>query len=206
MKEKSFIIVIVQVSARPLLYAIGTAPIQTKRYKDPFDDLCKYSSLLTRTTSSCCSSSLSPLISTQLKLAFVSAALATVAVAIPAPGNEPASSCTTGPIQCCNSVVPASDASATKTLGLLGIVLQDLNVLVGLTCDPITVIAIGSASWYILSGGLYRLQPHSTAPVKPSAARTTATICLCFLFTFLYEILIIQQGTLISIGCVPGDL
>ncbi|KIK52940.1 hypothetical protein GYMLUDRAFT_49618 [Collybiopsis luxurians FD-317 M1] len=81
----------------------------------------------------------------QFKLAFVSAALATLAVATPAPRNEPASSCTTGPIQCCESVVPASDAAATKILGLLGIVLQDLNVVVGLTCSAVTVVGVGSS-------------------------------------------------------------
>ncbi|KAI0048152.1 hydrophobin 2 [Auriscalpium vulgare] len=60
--------------------------------------------------------------------------------------TEPASSCSTGDLQCCNSVEPASSASATKILGLLGIVLQDLSVIVGLTCDPITVIGVGSDS------------------------------------------------------------
>ncbi|KAE9407588.1 fungal hydrophobin [Gymnopus androsaceus JB14] len=69
----------------------------------------------------------------QFKLAFVSAALATLAVATPAfprggSGGEPASSCSTGPVQC------------STLLGLLGIVLQDLTVGVGLTCDPITSV------------------------------------------------------------------
>ncbi|KIK53760.1 hypothetical protein GYMLUDRAFT_232637 [Collybiopsis luxurians FD-317 M1] len=82
----------------------------------------------------------------QFKLAFVSVALATLAAATPAARNEPASSCSTGPVQCCNSVVPATDAAATKVLSLLGIVLQDVNVLVGLTCDPITVIGAGGSS------------------------------------------------------------
>ncbi|KAJ4466325.1 hydrophobin 2, partial [Lentinula aciculospora] len=78
------------------------------------------------------------------KFAFVSAALATLAVATPAPRSEPASSCTTGPIQCCNTVEPASASSAAAILGILGIVLQDLNVLVGLTCSPISVIGLGN--------------------------------------------------------------
>ncbi|KAK7464764.1 sc3 hydrophobin [Stygiomarasmius scandens] len=74
------------------------------------------------------------------------AALATLAVATPTRRNEPASSCTTGPIQCCNSVESASSSSVTKLIGLLGIVLQDVNVLVGLTCDPISVIGVGGDS------------------------------------------------------------
>ncbi|KAJ3887973.1 hydrophobin 2 [Lentinula edodes] len=82
----------------------------------------------------------------QFKLAFVSAALATLAVATPAPRGEPASSCTTGPVQCCDSTESASSTSATALLGLLGIVLQDLNVLVGLTCSPVTVIGVSGSS------------------------------------------------------------
>ncbi|KIK67773.1 hypothetical protein GYMLUDRAFT_237980 [Collybiopsis luxurians FD-317 M1] len=81
----------------------------------------------------------------QFKLAFVTAALASLAVATPTPrGGEPASSCTTGPIQCCNSVQSASSSGVGLLLGLLGIVLQDLDVLVGLDCSPITVIGVGS--------------------------------------------------------------
>ncbi|KAE9407590.1 fungal hydrophobin [Gymnopus androsaceus JB14] len=74
----------------------------------------------------------------QFKLAFVTAVLATLAVATPTfpRGGEPASSCSTGPVQCCNTVEPASSAPP-----------QDLTVDVGLTCDPITVIGVGSGSW-----------------------------------------------------------
>ncbi|KIK53767.1 hypothetical protein GYMLUDRAFT_232645 [Collybiopsis luxurians FD-317 M1] len=82
----------------------------------------------------------------QFKFAFVTAALATLAVATPAPrGGEPASSCTTGPVQCCNTVESASSPAAAGILALLGIVLQNLDVLVGLTCDPITVIGVGGS-------------------------------------------------------------
>ncbi|TCD65152.1 hypothetical protein EIP91_003045 [Steccherinum ochraceum] len=41
---------------------------------------------------------------------------------------------------------PAGAPAAAGPLGLLGIVLQDLNVPVGLTCDPISVLGIGSSS------------------------------------------------------------
>ena len=77
--------------------------------------------------------------------------------------GEPASSCSTGPIQCCNTattvsvtsmclwfhrwahplisnIIQASDPAA------LGIVLQDLNVGVGLTCSPVTVIGVGTGN------------------------------------------------------------
>ncbi|KAH7872160.1 hydrophobin 2 [Lentinula edodes] len=82
----------------------------------------------------------------QFKLAFVTAALATLAVATPTPRNEPASSCSTGPIQCCDSVQSASSSPVAILLGLLGIVLQDVNVNVGLTCSPITVIGASGSS------------------------------------------------------------
>ncbi|KDQ53856.1 hypothetical protein JAAARDRAFT_38816 [Jaapia argillacea MUCL 33604] len=58
----------------------------------------------------------------------------------------PASDCTTGPIQCCNTVETASDPAAAGILALLGIVLQDLTTEVGLTCSPITAIGVGSGS------------------------------------------------------------
>jgi hypothetical protein len=69
----------------------------------------------------------------------------TVTVTAPGPTTTVGSSCNTGPIQCCNSVQQASDSGVGAILGLLGIVLQDLNVLVGLNCSPITVIGGGSA-------------------------------------------------------------
>ncbi|KAH7921165.1 fungal hydrophobin, partial [Leucogyrophana mollusca] len=60
--------------------------------------------------------------------------------------TEPASQCDTGDLQCCNSVESASSPSATALLGLLGIVLSSVDVLVGLTCDPISAIGIGSGA------------------------------------------------------------
>ncbi|KAA1470824.1 fungal hydrophobin [Dentipellis sp. KUC8613] len=60
--------------------------------------------------------------------------------------TPPASQCNTGPVQCCNSVESASSPAATTIFGLLGIVLSDLNVLVGLTCNPISVVGIGSGA------------------------------------------------------------
>ncbi|TFK35244.1 fungal hydrophobin-domain-containing protein [Crucibulum laeve] len=84
----------------------------------------------------------------QFKLAtLATVALATLATATPVRRTGiPASQCTTGPVQCCNSVQPASSTAVTTLFGLLGIVLQNLNVDVGLTCDPISVIGIGSNS------------------------------------------------------------
>ncbi|CAL1699884.1 unnamed protein product [Somion occarium] len=79
--------------------------------------------------------------------AFVALASPLLAVATPAvvARNEPASDCNTAPIQCCDTVTKADSAAAAGVLGPLGIVVQDVNVLVGLTCSPISVIGVGSA-------------------------------------------------------------
>ena len=83
----------------------------------------------------------------QFKFATLTAlAFATLAAATPAPRNESPSDCATTPIQCCESVVPATDPSAVTELSTLGIVLSDVDVLVGLDCTPITVIGT-SDSW-----------------------------------------------------------
>ena len=65
-----------------------------------------------------------------------------------APGAPiPASQCNTGSVQCCDSTGKASDTSIAKILGLLGVVVQDVNAIVGVTCTPITVIGAGGDSW-----------------------------------------------------------
>ncbi|KAI0777859.1 fungal hydrophobin-domain-containing protein [Irpex lacteus] len=55
-----------------------------------------------------------------------------------------AGNCNTGPIQCCQSTESASSVAGGLLLGLLGIVLSDLNVLLGLNCSPISVIGVGT--------------------------------------------------------------
>ncbi|KAK1224766.1 hypothetical protein PQX77_012313 [Marasmius sp. AFHP31] len=53
--------------------------------------------------------------------------------------------CTSG-LRCCDSTSKASDPTAAGVLHGLGIVLQDLNVLVGLNCSPITVVGGGNSA------------------------------------------------------------
>ncbi|KAJ3844187.1 hydrophobin 2 [Lentinula raphanica] len=85
----------------------------------------------------------------QFKLAFVSVALAALVAANPTPGgegSEPATgSCSTGPVQCCQSIVPASDGTAAGILSSLGIVLGDL-VDVGLGCTSLTGTCSGQTA------------------------------------------------------------
>ncbi|KAF5386329.1 hypothetical protein D9757_008572 [Collybiopsis confluens] len=86
----------------------------------------------------------------QFKLAFFTAALATLAAATPTPGGgapAPGNTCSTGPVQCCNTLTKASDPAAANILGsLVGVVLQDVNVGVGLTCSPVLGVGSGSCS------------------------------------------------------------
>ncbi|KAJ4468439.1 fungal hydrophobin-domain-containing protein [Lentinula edodes] len=73
----------------------------------------------------------------------------TTTVTVTAPGTtttEPASSCSTSSLQCCDSTETAGSSAGTLLLGLLGIVVEDLNVLLGIGCSPITVIGAGSSS------------------------------------------------------------
>ncbi|KAJ3873930.1 fungal hydrophobin [Lentinula edodes] len=72
----------------------------------------------------------------------------TTTVTVTAPGTtttEPASSCSTGSLQCCDSTETAGSTAGAAILGLLGIVVQDLDVLLGITCSPITVIGLGNS-------------------------------------------------------------
>ncbi|THH14751.1 hypothetical protein EW146_g5632 [Bondarzewia mesenterica] len=70
----------------------------------------------------------------------------TTTTAPPTTTTIPASQCNTGPIQCCNTVESASSSGVAGILGLLGIVLQDLNVIIGLNCSPITAIGLGGGA------------------------------------------------------------
>ncbi|TFK51420.1 hydrophobin [Heliocybe sulcata] len=74
----------------------------------------------------------------------VFAAIATLAVASPVPGNS--GSCNTGPVQCCNSVTSASDPATAGLLGLLGVVVQDVTASIGLQCSPITALGLGGGA------------------------------------------------------------
>ncbi|TFK26958.1 hydrophobin [Coprinopsis marcescibilis] len=79
----------------------------------------------------------------QFKALFALASLVTVAVGAP---TDPPPSCSTGPIQCCNSVSAANVPAVSSLLGLLGIVVSPITALVGLTCSPLTIIGGGGTS------------------------------------------------------------
>ncbi|KAI0093278.1 hypothetical protein BDY19DRAFT_923062 [Irpex rosettiformis] len=77
---------------------------------------------------------------------FTLLALPLLAVATPtavARGGAPSGGATTA---CCDSTESANSAAGSALLSLLGIDLSDLNVLLGLTCSPISVVGVGSGS------------------------------------------------------------
>ncbi|KAI0643532.1 fungal hydrophobin [Trametes meyenii] len=83
----------------------------------------------------------------KLAVAFTAAtALSTMVVASPTPGGAGAGSCSTGSLQCCNQVQSANSLGVSTLLGLLGVVLQDLDILVGVSCSPINVVGVGSGN------------------------------------------------------------
>jgi hypothetical protein len=71
---------------------------------------------------------------------------ATTTVTATPPTATTISQCNTGGAQCCNSVQQANSGPATALLGLLGIVLGNTDILVGITCTPITVVGGGGVN------------------------------------------------------------
>ncbi|RDX49772.1 fungal hydrophobin [Lentinus brumalis] len=69
--------------------------------------------------------------------------LLAVATAIQGRNDSPPPSSTD---LCCKATGTASDPAIAKQLGLLGIVVQDVNALIGVNCSPITVIGSSSCS------------------------------------------------------------
>ncbi|KAG7085688.1 hypothetical protein E1B28_003233 [Marasmius oreades] len=66
-----------------------------------------------------------------------------IAVASPVPGGD-SSVCSTGPVQCCNSVQSSDTPLAAGLLGLVGAIVGPVTTQVGITCSPISVL--GGAS------------------------------------------------------------
>jgi len=82
------------------------------------------------------------------KLAIVATTVfAALAVAAPAPAawNGPSGQSSTGSQQCCNSVQKADSPQASKLLGALGLQVA-ADLLVGITCSPISIAAIAGGS------------------------------------------------------------
>ncbi|KAI0350770.1 fungal hydrophobin [Trametes cingulata] len=70
--------------------------------------------------------------------------LAILAVATPTPNASLA--CNTSPVQCCNQVLPAGSPAVAPLLDAVGVVVQDLNLPIGIACAPITGVGVGTGS------------------------------------------------------------
>ncbi|PBK95188.1 fungal hydrophobin [Armillaria gallica] len=78
-------------------------------------------------------------------IALAVLALPLFAVAAPATDTTvTGGSCNTGSLQCCKSVQDPESSAAQQALGLLNIPIGEVTAGVGLTCDPITVIGLGT--------------------------------------------------------------
>ncbi|OJT07048.1 Fruiting body protein SC3 [Trametes pubescens] len=76
--------------------------------------------------------------------AFVLGALPLLAVATPLEVRT--GKCSTGPLQCCQSVQKATDPAASAALALIDVVVQDVDATVGLDCSPVTVIGVATGN------------------------------------------------------------
>ncbi|KAJ3531002.1 hypothetical protein NMY22_g8332 [Coprinellus aureogranulatus] len=84
----------------------------------------------------------------------------------PPPAPIPPSQCNTGPIQCCNSVQSAGAPAVSAILALLGINIQDVNIPIGVTCSPISVIG--------LPGNSCSAQPMESSPLDARLSISTS--------------------------------
>ncbi|RDX57006.1 fungal hydrophobin [Lentinus brumalis] len=66
--------------------------------------------------------------------------------ASPSGSPPPTPLCSTGAVQCCNRITTARDGTAGLILSLLGIVVKDLNLPLGITCIPLSDNDVGSGT------------------------------------------------------------
>ncbi|KXN91791.1 Fruiting body protein SC3 [Leucoagaricus sp. SymC.cos] len=80
---------------------------------------------------------------------FITSAFALTVVAAPGVAPSAANKCSSK-AQCCNQIIPASDApnnaSLVSLLGLIGVAVKDLTANVGLQCTTVNVLGLGGDS------------------------------------------------------------
>ncbi|KLO09590.1 hydrophobin-domain-containing protein [Schizopora paradoxa] len=106
---------------------------------------------------------LAPIFSQEMKLPYALIALAAPILAAAAPGGTPTTStvtvtvtttatatplsqCAASAVQCCETTSTTSDPITSLLVGLLDIVIEGLNVPIGINCSPPTVVGAGSTS------------------------------------------------------------
>ncbi|RDX45725.1 fungal hydrophobin [Polyporus arcularius HHB13444] len=55
-------------------------------------------------------------------------------------------SCSTGPVQCCESLEDANSAAGSALLSVVGVALQGVIGQIGLKCSPLSVVGVGSGN------------------------------------------------------------
>ncbi len=73
----------------------------------------------------------------QIKIGFLSLALASLAIATPARRAEPHSSCAAEKLVCCNAIKSPNDPAVFAILLSINRYIDDPKALVGLGCKPI---------------------------------------------------------------------
>ncbi|EIW55691.1 fungal hydrophobin [Trametes versicolor FP-101664 SS1] len=68
----------------------------------------------------------------------------TITATGPPPTSTPGDLCSTGNVQCCQSVGGADDHVIGALLGLLGVVVDAVDVVLGLQCSPIKIVGLGT--------------------------------------------------------------
>ncbi|KAL7284179.1 hypothetical protein ACG7TL_001461 [Trametes sanguinea] len=67
----------------------------------------------------------------------------TITATAPAPTGTGGNLCSTGSLQCCQSVGKANDPVIGLLLGLLGVVVDSVDALLGVQCSPIKIVGLG---------------------------------------------------------------
>lgn len=110
-----------------------------------------------------------------MKLSYSLVALAAPILAAAAPGGTPTTStvtvtvtttatatpesqCAASAVQCCTSTTTTSDPVTSLLFGLLNIVIEGLNVPIGINCSPTSIIGGGATNWFVLY--LYSYTPQ----------------------------------------------
>ncbi|KAI0806682.1 fungal hydrophobin-domain-containing protein [Fomes fomentarius] len=55
-------------------------------------------------------------------------------------------SCSTGTVQCCESLENTNSIAGSTILAILGLNLQDVTAKIGLKCSPLSVVGVGSGN------------------------------------------------------------
>jgi hypothetical protein len=148
----------------------------------------------------------------QFKLAVLATISAATLAAATGGSGSPSNQCNTGTLQCCNSVQTAGSDAVSKLLGLLGIVVGDVNALVGVTCSPITVIGTGATSWYVYSFNTSVSDPFSYTTFQLCSTRLLHQQLLQYALID-HQTLVARSHTdylltdgVVALGCTPINL